>query len=83
MAQNENEFNPEGPPLDSPQIMLEKIVEYATISPENINANVLRSMLYELLEDFGNLMAYLYNNSDEPAPFNPSNPVDTGSGKDK
>ena len=62
----ENEFNPEGPSFDSPQVMLEKIVEYATTSPENINANVLRSMLYNLLKEFGNFMAYLYNDSDEP-----------------
>lgn len=47
MAQNENEFNPEGPPLDSLQVMLEEIINYATTSPENINANVLRSMLYQ------------------------------------
>ena len=56
---------PEEPPIDSPQTMLEKIIEYVITSPENINANVLRSMLYEFGESIAEMYAYMYNNSDE------------------
>ena len=84
----ENELIPEDMsndelPLNPMQQALEEIINYATTSPENINANVLRSMLYEFGEYLAESMYYMYNNSDEPAPLNPGNPVDTGSGKDK
>lgn len=68
----ENELIPEEPSFDSPQVMLEKIVEYATISPENINANVLRSMLYEFGSYITDMYTYLYNNSDGSDELDPN-----------
>lgn len=62
--------------VDSSEVIFEAIVEYATTSPENINANVLRSMLYE----FAKVLLSNSSSSTDVSEFPPDLPTGPSGG---